>query len=351
MTALKGLATGIGSLPHKDAAEALDLVFKYTPQVPFWPQLPKRDAREAMVAQSSEGLPCLKIKQGQVIFDDTDKEKELEVFYDKIINKDIDYFKISPDFASGLWEFHRRLEHISLDEIKFIKCQLCGPFTFAASINDRQGKAILHDKVIMQAVLKGLTAKALWQIKLFKKFNKPIIIFFDEPYLGCFGSAYTPINRDEVVKELSDLWQELKTEKVLTGVHCCGNTDWSIFTDIEPLDIISFDAYSFLDKLLLYTDNLKQFFMRDGILCWGIVPTTELTGKETTDLLFAKLKKGIETLAGKGLERTKVIDNLLLSPSCGLGTLDVKTAENIMDILSKVSQTITKINCRIIKAV
>ena len=342
MTALKGLATGIGSLPHKDAAEALDLVFKYTPQVPFWPQLPKRDAREAMVAQSSEGLPCLKIKQGQVIFDDADKEKELEDFYDKIISKDIDYFKISPDFASCLWALHKRLEKTPLGRIEFIKCQVCGPFTFAASVNDKEGKAILHNEVMMQAVFKGLAAKALWQVKLFKKFNKPLIVFLDEPYLGCFGSAYTPINREDVVNGLGELLAEIKSAGVLTGVHCCGNTDWSIFTDIESLDIISFDAYSFLDKLLLYAANLKAFFERDGMLCWGVVPTSEFTEKDTVDSLIAKVKAGIDALVKKGIARATVVDSLILSPSCGMGTLDCRRAEAILEILSQVSAALRR---------
>ena len=86
MNEITGLATGIGSMPHKDVNTALDLVFKYTPQIPFWPQLPKRDARETMVAQASEGLPFIKIKDKELIFDDEDKEKKLEIFYDKVIN-------------------------------------------------------------------------------------------------------------------------------------------------------------------------------------------------------------------------------------------------------------------------
>jgi preprotein translocase subunit SecD len=39
---------------EKDADEALDLIFKYVPDIPFWPQLPRRDVREGMVAQFSE---------------------------------------------------------------------------------------------------------------------------------------------------------------------------------------------------------------------------------------------------------------------------------------------------------
>ncbi|MFH1129037.1 MAG: methionine synthase, partial [Candidatus Omnitrophota bacterium] len=58
---LRGLATGIGSLPYEDPAKAVDLVLKYLPQIPFWPQLPKLGGCEGMVAQFAQNLPCLKI--------------------------------------------------------------------------------------------------------------------------------------------------------------------------------------------------------------------------------------------------------------------------------------------------
>jgi len=327
MSKLKGLATGIGSLPHKDVDSALDLIFKYTPQIPFWPQLPKRDIREGMVEQFSEGL----------VF--KPEEKELEKFYERIIANDIDYFKISPDFAVGLHKFYQRLEKTNLKGIEFIKCQVVGPFTLAASINDAQGIALLHDTVFMQAILKGLTMKALWQIDFFKNFKKKIIIFLDEPYLGCFGSAYAPINREEVIKGLTEVTEGIKSDNVLTGVHCCGNTDWSIFTNVKTIDIISFDAFGFLDRLVLYADNLKDFFKRGGIVCWGIVPTQELSG-QSPDLLLEKIKEGIRVLVKKGLDKDLLLENLMLSPSCGMGTLDIDKTEKILNILSQISEKI-----------
>lgn len=326
MKNIRGLATGIGSLPHKDAESALDLIFKYTPHIPFWPQLPKRDIREGMIVQFSQNLPC--------------REEELEIFYERIIAGDTDYFGISPDFSLGLHKFYQRLEDSSLKDIQFIKCQITGPFTFAAGIRDAQGVAILHDKVFMQAVLKGLMMKALWQIKLFKKFGKKIILFLDEPYLGCFGSAYTPVNKEDVIKGLGELCQGIKSEDVLIGAHCCGNTDWSIFTEVKEIDIINFDAFGFLERFLLYAPDLKGFLERGGIICWGIVPTQEFSDKESPDSLLEKIKGAINILAKKGVDKGLLLDNLLLSPSCGLGTLDIQKSEKIFKLLLETSYSI-----------
>lgn len=337
MSELRGLATGIGSLPHKDVESALDLVFKYTPQIPFWPQLPRRDMREGMVAQFGENLPGLIITKKGLFFNPKDTEKELEIFYERVIAGDVDYFKITSDFALGLHKFYQRLEESNLEAIKFIKCQVTGPFTFLASLSDEKGVALLYNSVFMQVVLKALEMKALWQINLFKKFGRKIMLFFDEPYLGCFGSAYTPINREDVVRGLSELTASIKSKDILLGVHCCGNTDWSIFTDVSSIDIISFDAYGFLERLVLYADNLKDFFKRRGILCWGIVPTQEFTDKVTLNSLIKKVKDGIDTLVRKGLDKDLLFNNLLLSPSCGLGTLDTGKSEKIFGLLQDVA--------------
>jgi hypothetical protein len=56
------------------------------------------------------------------------------------------------------------------------------------------------------------------------------------------------------------------------------------------VDIISFDAASYLDKVLLYRGELREFFHRGGSLAWGVVPTTGFTGSETADGLVDQLE-------------------------------------------------------------
>jgi len=337
---LQGLATGIGSLPHKESSAALDLIFKYAPNIPFWPQLPKRDFREGMLAQFSENLPCITIKQNDVVFDSSQSETELERFYDRIIARDVDYFEISREYSQGFSDFYERLKKNDLREVEYLKGHITGPFTFAASLVNEQGVALLHDEVFMQVIVKGLAMKALWQVEKLRKFGKKIIIFFDEPYLGCFGSAYTPVTKEAVVTGLEELVSTIKSGDVLTGVHCCGNTDWSIFTDVQNLDIINFDAFGFFDKLSLFSEDLKKFFSRDGILCWGIVPTQDFSLETTSSMLLQRIEAGKKALAGRGINKAAVERNLLVSPSCGLGTLDPGKSEQIFRCLSEISSAL-----------
>ncbi|MFA6349676.1 MAG: methionine synthase [Candidatus Omnitrophota bacterium] len=344
MPDLRGLATGIGSLPYKEPKDALDLIFKYLPEIPFWPQLPRRSFMEGMVAQYSQNIPCLSIAGDELIFRSKNIDDDLEKFYEKIISRDLEYFAIGADHALGLYEFRKALrnEPKFLEQAKYIKCHITGPFTFSASVIDDKGLALLHDPVLRQAIIKGLAMKALWQVNFLKEFNKDIIMFIDEPYLASFGSAYTPITREDVVKGLTELATDLKSENVLTGVHCCGNTDWSIFTDIGPLDMINFDAYNFMDKFVLYADDLKKFLNRKGIICWGIVPTQEFSDKITSRSLQEKINTGLEALKKKGVVEKELLSGLLVSPSCGLGSLDASKAGPIFKLLSEVSDLMVK---------
>lgn len=338
----RGLITGIGSLPYKDVEAALDLIFKYTPEIPFWPQLPKRDYRERMLIQYSQNLPCLRVKDKDLFCDFSSPDEELAKFYEHIIADDREYFKISPESAAGLWQFLHRLEENGVKPVKFIKGHITGPFTFAASLKDNDGKLLLHNPVFMQAICEGLAMKALWQIDLFKKFGKPVIIFLDEPYLSCFGSAFSAVNRKEVIDGLSGIVEKIKSAGGLAGVHCCGNTDWSIFTDVPGMDIINFDAFNFLDRVLLYAPDLLKFLKQGGVLAWGIVPTDGFGPDIKPDILARKLKSGLELLISKGIDKNLLKKQLILTPSCGLGALGEDMPRAIFQCLAETAASLQK---------
>jgi len=339
---VKGLATGVGSLPFADAQKAIDLILRCVPSAPFWPQLPKCDMREGMITQFSENLPGLKIDKHGLHFTSVDKEKELEVFYERFISQDLSYFKLSPNFARGLYAFYQRIKKIDLSEVEFIKCQVTGPFTFCSGINNSEGNSILHDKVLMQAMVKGLSMKALWQLEYFKAFGKKIIMFFDEPYLACVGSAYTPVNRNDVINVFSELTDSLRSRGCLVGIHCCGNTDWSMLMDARGIDIINFDAFDFQERFVLYANNLNSFLKKGGIICWGIIPTQGYSNSQTPEGLSQKIKSGLDILVKKGIDRQLLLERLMISPACGLGTLEVQKAEGILSLLNQTSAFIRK---------
>ncbi|MBN1575656.1 MAG: hypothetical protein JW913_03840 [Chitinispirillaceae bacterium] len=133
------LATAIGSLPHVSAAEALDVIFSTIPSCPIWPQLPKRDWREQMEIQYSEGLPCVVIDEAKkrMFFDTGDTEAcavAMGKFYETYMaaeeSDDWSAFAISPAFSAGIPAFEERLKKTAAT---FLKVQTIGPISFDLS--------------------------------------------------------------------------------------------------------------------------------------------------------------------------------------------------------------------------
>ncbi len=339
----KGLATAIGSYPHKDTVKACDLIFETIPEVPIWPQLPNIDFREQMDIQYCEGFPSLVLdSEKQKIYFDTsvDTSEALGNFYEKVLAEDYDYFKITPEFSRGIPAFESYLEKADLSKVKYIKTQIVGPVTFGLGTVDEGKRAVYYNEMFRDVVVKGITMKAKWMVNKFKKFGKDQICFVDEPILSAFGSStYVSVQRDDVVACLGEVVEALHQDGVLVGTHCCGNTEWSILVD-AGVDIINFDAFEFGDTIAHYADKVKTFLEKGGALACGIVPTSEKILNETPKSLFEKLEKVVKNLASKGIDDQLIWNQAMVSPSCGTGSLKLEIAENIFRQLKEVSDLV-----------
>lgn len=338
---LRFLATGIGSVPFLDIEATCRQILSLFPEIPFWPQFVKRSHVEDMTFQFTEHLPLVKADpraRKLSISAQTDKERELVEFYEKFIAEDTDYFAVSERYAPGVYALLKALPSEPNSHCKFIKGQIVGPITFAASIMGPNGKAALYEAEILEALTNAISIKGLWQVKKLSESGRRPILFIDEPYLSGFGSAFSPISREKVIEVLGTTIEFLKQRaNVLVGIHCCGNTDWAMLLEAAP-DIINFDAYGYMDYFLLYRPAIKDFMERGGYLAWGIVPTSEFTGSETAQGLKARLEKGIERLVKSGMDKERIEDQSLLTPACGMGSMAPTDATQASKILSQLSR-------------
>ena len=332
------ITTGIGSFPHQDEREAFRLIFKNFPEIPFWPQLPKRSFLEGMVVQYSEGFPSLRWNEKeQRVWVDTSHgfDKEIEKFYERLEEGDLEPFQITEDFAKGLRILKDLTSKDHRKEIKYIKGQIAGPITFGLALTDLEGKSIFYDPTLRDILIKHLSMKARWMEKRFNDLfpGIPTIIFFDEPSLSSFGSAFSGLNREDVVHSLNECFEAVKGFR---GVHCCGNTDWSVLLSTN-LNILSFDAYGYLETLSLYPKELRTFLERGGILAWGIVPTSEAVMKEEANSLVKRFKEGVETFSKKGIHQA-LLQRAIITPSCGTASLSIPLAERVCELTAEVSK-------------
>ena len=307
------LATGIGSVPHSDPETACRFVWENFPQIPFWPQLPKRSFRENMYAQYCEGLPGLRMEENKERFylDSRQAMQELEGFYERFLGEDLSSFAISPHYA-GAWPVFLEMAAES-PGVRALKGQVTGPISYGLQVTDENRRALLYDDNLRDVIISQISRKAQWQEQELMKLAPQTIIFVDEPYLSSFGSAFVNLSREEAIEALERVFAAVSGK---SAVHCCGNTDWSLLLQ-TGVDILSLDAYEFADALLLYKNELKHFIKRGGIIAWGIVPTDS---EKINDELLEKFKSILKKLSreiSSSLDR--VLEQSLITPSCGVG--------------------------------
>lgn len=321
------MATGIGSLPMTDPEEAVREILKYLPEIPFWPQLPGRAFREQMVPQYSEGLPgVVEDREKERIYVDSERAVgEMERFYEKEMACDVDHFAIRPEYAAGLQPMMRELRENRPADLAFTKGHVTGPVTFGFTVKDEKGAAIFYDPNLADIVCRLIAMKAAYQLRLFREFQVPTILFMDEPYMAAFGTTGMNISREDAVRSLNTVVERIHEGDGIAGVHCCGNTDWSLLFE-TGVDIVNFDAYEFMEKMALYPEQIRLFLDRGGTLAWGLIPTSGAVRAETAESLFERFQRGAEKLVSLGIDKEKLCRQCLVTPACGLGSLSREDA-------------------------
>ncbi|MBI4698042.1 MAG: hypothetical protein HY758_03820 [Nitrospirae bacterium] len=323
--------TGIGSVPHSDPFEACRVIFDSV-TIPFWPQLPHRSFLELMVPQYSEGFPFIEIKGENIHLKEQAGEKETASFYEAVA--DGKGFPISREYAAGLHEF---IDILKKKEQKFktLKGHVTGPLTFTLSITDDQKRPVYFDEEIRQLSLELLKGKAIWQINTLREYAEEVLIFIDEPILSALGtSTYIGVDNAEALRLLRELVSCIKASGAIAGIHCCSKADWPLVLS-SGIDVLNFDAYFFWDSLGLYPEEIRTFVNNGGFIAWGIAPTTEAVRGLNVQNLREQLERGLSSLEKTGISRERLTRQVLLTPSCGTGSLQMEDALKVFKLLKE----------------
>lgn len=338
----KFLSTAIGSAPFKDPEHAVDLSLSAL-DAPCWPQLSFFGLNEQMEVQYSEGMPRIVIdrEKNRMYFDTSgDYSEDIASFYETYMvamdpdegSGDCSAMAISPEFSKGIYTFESRLKEKG-EKLPFVKVQTTGPCSFALTIVDENKRASYYNDEFRDVVVKALAMKCRWQIQKFQPYAEKVICFIDEPILSGFGSStYVSVRREDVVEHLVEVIEAIHTDNALAAIHCCGNTEWSILID-AGVDIVNFDAFEYGETIAIYPAHVKKHLEQGGMLAWGIVPTSTAIREQTVDSLEGHLERLLDNLASQGIDRQLIIEQAILTPSCGTGSMDPQDAEKVYEMI------------------
>ena len=325
------LTTAMAVMPQTDVNQALELAL--TLDVPFWPQLPNYSYYEDMYVQAAEHFPGILLDV---------ENKTLRFSMDKFIEEleesmshfeDPAYFDISPRYSVVYHEFLAK----ELADRPAIRGQLEGPISFGFNILDQDDRPILFDENIRPFMLEFMAKRINVQLARLKQKNDNAFMFIDEPGLQFIFSAMSGYGERKAKRDMDDFFAMVEGPR---GIHLCGNPDWDFLLNLD-MDILSLDIYTNAEIFSSYTQSIKRFLDRGGVLVWGIIPTGyEIFAKESLGFLSMKLEGIWQHLGKNGLDIDQLISRSMLSPAtCCLVNPDKgQTVENAFSTVNHLSE-------------
>lgn len=311
-----GAATSIGSLPHDDTEEAAAFIVEHQPELPAAPSLPSRSPLEGMIAQAAWGVAGVTVAgDGSVTVDPDRLDPEAPLRH-----------PVGGEPFAGLRTFLRR----TAGRTEPIKLQLTGPITLGLALCQAGAPHDLAFGVASAAVRSR--AAALLDAAAAASPDAPLVVFLDEPGLTACGDARFPLHLDDTIDLVSGALAVLETVAV-TGVHCCGPTDWRAVTLAGPR-ILSLPIDAGVDQS---AGALGAFLDGGGWIAWGAVPTVGPVGDDG-DLLWRRLAAVWCDLVRAGCDPVQLRAQSLITPACGLALHDVHQAAHLLALTRVVAE-------------
>lgn len=306
-------ATAIGSVPHTDPQQAVDLVLKELPEAPAWPQLPNRSPLEHMAPQFAEGITDATVEGDVVVLPGMPGEHDMP--------------ELSAERAPGFFA----LLEADLSGIVGLKGQVTGPMTFSRLVQLEGGPAE-EDLRVCRRLAHLLGRLAEWQEAMMRRKTRNTLILVDEPFLADslankrLGSA---IAMDFIASTL--MWVHGPR-----GLHTCAAPNWRFLFNL-PLNVLSFDAYTYGESVTEAAKGIRTF-LGGGVIAWGIVPATQAElDKEDADSLMGRLEGIWDKLAAQDVPRAVLERQSMFTPACGLAGLTPEGAGKALRLTREIA--------------
>ncbi|MFL6162997.1 MAG: methionine synthase [Jatrophihabitantaceae bacterium] len=297
-----GSATGVGSLPGTDPAEAIKLVLGELPALPHLPELPARGLGTDLIGRGCAVLLDLAtewLPHGWTLA--SHPGRDLGRARDQLA-RDLDALS---ELAAG---------------VAVLKVQLPGPMTLAASVELPNLHKALTDLGAFRDLAGSLTEGARLHLATLQSRlpGTVLVLQVDEPALPAVlaGQVPTPSGYG-TVRALDRSVAELALADLLAVapagcrvVHCCAAEVPYRLVRAAGADAVSVDASLVSDRQL---DALGEFVDAGGSLWLGVLPGTD------SPVTLADARAAVRTLWDKlGFGPRLLAERVVVTPSCGL---------------------------------
>jgi hypothetical protein len=328
-----GATFGVGSLPHRDLAQALQFVWNSS-DIPTIPSLPRRSPMEGMIAQALVGIEGVSVGQYASISVDVSA-----IDVDHFITTDLNSEAYGA-FAAFLNTFDK-FNHGT----RKVKWQFVGPVTLGVALVRIGIDPSIAFPLALQAVsshvreLENEVARVCGDITQ--------IIVLDEPSMTEALEPGFHISVEEVIDLISGALSVVD-EGNISGLHCCGRVDWGAVL-ATGANVISVPVPSSADDeqmsdMMAAASRISDHLSHGGRIAWGAIRTDgpiavsdERSWKALMDAMCALVRAGVDPL---DLRRMSYV-----TPACGLGTHTEAVADrvfsNVRGVAGKVAEQAT----------
>jgi methionine synthase II (cobalamin-independent) len=312
-----GAATAIGSLPHRDARQAADLVLRCLPELPAAPELPRRSACETMISRWAGAIPEVDVQpDGELVVRSHECDEPVKPVFDR-------------EHHDGLLTFLDLAAEQGKPPAR-VKLQVTGPLTLGVAL-EQAGMPL------GRAFVRAVEAARTWGRTLEREVaqrlpDADVVIFFDEPALVQWRTDDPPLDRETATDLLS---AALAAPACATGVHVCGAGDVRLALDAGP-DIVAIDVSEIeVDDAFA----LSRFLEAGGTVAWGAVPTDRPVGESAAPLWKALVEVWCE-LTKRGCDPVRLRDQALVTPACGLAGHGASQAERALRLAREIGNRV-----------
>jgi hypothetical protein len=311
-----GTDTSIGSLPHTDPRAAVEFVLARQTRLPAAPSLPQCSPLEGMIAQAAWGIP------GVIVGPDGSLDLRLD---------DLDPEAPAGDVALEGEPFAttRAFLDAVAGRTKPVKLQLTGPVTLGLALH--AAGADPHRAFGVAGAAVRARAEALLRLAARSAPGTPLVVFLDEPGLTGLMHPEFPLDPEAAVDLTSSALAALE-RGAITGLHCCGPTDWKLLIQSGPR-ILSAPLGLGLDTA---GETLGRYLDDGGWVAWGAVPTDEPIGL-TPGRLWRQLSAVWCDMVQSGCDPVLLRTQSLVTPACGLAAHGLSQAERVVSLTRQVA--------------